>query len=246
VASANAYQTFTGDKYSTTDCTGAIKNKVVIPVGLCSFRLKVTATSTGMSAQFYSDATCATTEGDAKTQTTAELTAGTCVVIDNAGWKFSTGTSANAYAVKFEFTAPTTLAGSTIYVASDTCLTFDTTKSLKAASTSATQTTPEAWGSSGTCAGTADETTGVQSSPYNFNEVIDSETWTATISIATLDSQGAVIAGADAAAVATAAAAAGVAGGTNAPTTAANSASQATFPLVALLAAFVVKMMHGL
>jgi len=233
VASANAYQTFTGKEYSATDCSGAVKNQMTIPTGLCSFKLKVSATSTGMSAQLYTDVGCATVDGAAKTQTTAELTAGTCVVIGGSGWKFSTGSSANAYAVQFVWTAPTSLAGSTVYLAADSCFTFDTTKSMKAASTSATQTTPNAWGSSATCASTATETAGVKTSPVAFDEVVGGITWTATITIATLDSTGAITTTAQA-------------GGTNAPTAAANSASQATFPLLALLAAFVVKMVHGL
>merc|ERR1712166_1335434 len=170
VASANAYQTFTGYNYAATDCSGAIQNKLIIPVGLCSYKLKITPTSTGMSAQFYTDATCTTADGTAYTQTTAELTTGTCVVIDNEGWKSTTEMSTNAYAVKSVWSAPSDLAGSTIYLASDSCLTFGTTKSLKFASTSATQTTPQAWGSSATCVGTADKDAGVQSSPYNFND----------------------------------------------------------------------------
>jgi len=233
VASANAYQTFTGKEYSATDCSGAVKNQMTIPTGLCSFKLKVSATSTGMSAQLYTDVGCATVDGAAKTQTTAELTAGTCVVIGTSGWKFSTGSSANAYALKFVWTAPTSLAGSTIYLEADSCFTFDTTKSMKATSTSATETTPEAWGSSATCADAADETTGVQTSPVDFSETIDGTLWTSTITIETLDSTGSITTDTQA-------------GGTNAPTAAANSASQATFPLLALLAAFVVKMVHGL
>merc|ERR1712166_1524485 len=241
VASANAYQTFTGYNYAATDCSGAIQSKLIIPVGLCSYKLKITPTSTGMSAQFYTDAMCTTADGTAYTQTTAELTTGTCVVIDNEGWKFTTEMSTNAYAVKSVWSAPSDLAGSTIYLASDSCLTFGTTKSLKFASTSATQTTPQAWGSSATCTGTVDESPGVQGSPANYDDTIDGSQWTAVIEIVTLDSSGSIIIGSDDAAIAAAAAAAGVAGGTNAPTMSANSASQATFPLVALLAAFVVK-----
>lgn len=222
---------------------------------MCSYKLKVTATATGMSAQLYSDTACATTEGAAHTQTTAELAGtGTCVIIDGSGWKFNTGVSANAYAVKFAWTSPTALAGTTIYLAADTCFTFETTKSAKAVSTTATATTPTIWGSSGTCLASAtNSNAGVQNSPYSLSETIDSESFASTITIVTLDS---------AASVTTAV----VAGNTNAPTTAApstagptntgdtyaptaaatNSASQATFPLLALLSAFVVKMVHGL
>ena len=253
VASANAYQTFTGMEYSNTACTGAIKNQMTIPTGMCSYKLKVTATATGMSAQRYSDTACATTEGAAESQTTAELAGtGTCVIIDGSGWKFNTGASTNAYAVKFAWTSPTALAGSTVYLAADTCFTFETTKSAKAVSTTATATTPTIWGSSGTCLASAtNSNAGVQNSPYSLSEVIGTDTFASTITIVTLDSAGGIITSAP-----TAAAAAGgtnapttalAAGGTNAPTAAAtNSASQATFPLLALLSAFVVKMVHGL
>jgi hypothetical protein len=226
---------------------------MTIPTGMCSYKLKVTATATGMSAQLYSDTACATTEGAAHTQTTAELAGtGTCVIIDGSGWKFNTGVSAHAYAVKFAWTSPTALAGTTIYLAADTCFTFETTKSAKAVSTTATATTPTIWGSSGTCLASAtNSNAGVQNSPYSLSEVIGTDTFASTITIVTLDSAGGIITSAP-----TAAAAAGgtnapttalAAGGTNAPTAAAtNSASQATFPLLALLSAFVVKMVHGL
>ena len=245
VASANAYQTFTGMEYSNTACTGAIKNQMTIPTGMCSYKLKVTATATGMSAQRYSDTACATTEGAAESQTTAELAGtGTCVIIDGSGWKFNTGVSTNAYAVKFAWTSPTALAGTTVYLAADTCFTFETTKSAKAGATTATKTTPTIWGASATClesatSSTAGVTTNGVTSPYSLsvdtylpNGAVE-DNFAATITIVTLDS-----AAAETTAVA--------AGGTNAPTAATNSASQATFPLLALLSAFVVKMVHGL
>jgi hypothetical protein len=232
VASVTAYPTFTATKYTSTTCAGSVKEKLTIPVGLCSLKLKITTTSTGASAQAYSDTACVTASGSANTVTTAQMTSGTCIEIDSAGYTFAVSESTSAYAISLSLTAPTDVNGQVLYLAADSCLQVDTALSMKFSSTSATQTTPQGW-ENAACTGTVGATLGVQNSGTAFTFTVGSTTIAGTASITTLDSAGAVTT-------------ATMAGGTNAPTASSNSASQATFPFVALVTAFVVKMVHGL
>merc|ERR1712070_119204 len=218
VASASAYQTFTAEEYTSTTCAGSVKTKLTIPVSQCSHKLKLTSTSTGMQAQLYSTADCSGSVTNTYTKTTAEMAA--CTEIDGKGFKFSTAESTSAYALKFVFTTPADVG--TVYVAADTCMTVETTNSLKAASTTATSTNPKAWSSSATCAGTANEDAGVQTSPYSLS--ITDPTIVATIEVVTLDSSGATTTNT-------------AAGNTNAPTSSSNSASSVALPLFTILAA---------
>merc|ERR1712070_627644 len=209
VASASAYQTFTAEEYTSTTCAGSVKTRLTIPVSQCSHKLKLTSTSTGMQAQLYSTADCSGSVTNTYTKTTAEMAA--CTEIDGKGFKFSTAESTSAYALKFVFTTP-----------ADACMTVETTNSLKAASTTATSTNPKAWSSSATCAGTANEDAGVQTSPYSLS--ITDPTIVATIEVVTLDSSGATTTNT-------------AAGNTNAPTSSSNSASSVALPLFTILAA---------
>jgi hypothetical protein len=232
VASVTAYPTFTASKYTSATCAGSVKEKLTIPVGLCSMKLIITSSSTGASAQAYSDISCTTMSGSANTVTTSQMTSGECIEIDSAGYKFSVSESPSAYAIQAQLTAPSDVAGQSLYLAADSCLQVDTSLSMKFADTTATTTTPNGW-TNGDCSGTVATTFGVQTSGTAFTFTVGSTTISGIATVTTLDSSGTVTTTTQA-------------GGTNAPTASSNSASQATFPFVALMTAFVVKMVHGL